>query len=242
MPDIQTALKEALNEWSDSAGRHQVEKQQPTPLPEAPQMQTATPDTQDYVPAATQRHGDVMLNIFAYIKDYPNCAMRDLKNAGFAEGTTASTIHRLYMAGKVTRTVHKEIRESGNGPVLRNVYRYCVAVENFSDQAAVVPNPLTARKKPQAPKKIKQGGAAQPAQGIAALPTEIKPSQGILRDKTPEESARIGRTLRPAMETFIAKPETASPIPANITAEYVIKNISLSEAVKLHAELKKMLG
>jgi hypothetical protein len=229
MPDMQTALKEALNEWSDSAGRHQVEKQQPTPLPEVAQMQTATPDTQDYVPAATQRHGDGLRNIFAYIKDYPSCSISDLKNAGFIEGTTASAIHRLYMAGKITRTTHKETRDSGHGPVLRNVYRYSVAVDNFSDQAAVVPNPLTTKKKIVLRKKHP---AAQPVQGIAALPTE----------KTPEESARIGRTLRPAMETFIAKPETANPIPANITAEYVIKHISLSEAVKLHAELKKMLG
>lgn len=229
MPDMQTALKEALSEWDDSAGRHQVEKQQPTPLPEVAQMQEVTPDTQDYVPAVTQRHGDGLRNIFAYIKDYPNCSISDLKNAGFIEGTTASAIHRLYMAGKVTRTVHKEIRDAGHGPVLRNVYRYSVAVDNYADQAAVVPNPLTVKKKIILRKKQ----AAPQAHGIAALPVE----------KTKEESERIGRPMQPTPRPeFVPQRETAKPIAANITAEYVIEHISLSEAVKLHAELKKMLG
>jgi hypothetical protein len=218
---MQTALKEALNEWSDSAGRHQVEKQQPTPLPEVTQMQTAAPDTQEYVSAATQRHGDGLRSIFEFISTHPDCAISDLKAAGFIEGTTASAIHRLYMAGKVTRTVHKEIRDSGHGPVLRNVYRYTTAVKQYHEQAALVPNPLTTKKKIVLRKKQP---AAQPEQGIAALPTEIKPSQGIMRS------------------VVTPQPETAPTFDKSLTTEYVMQNISLSEAVKLHAELKKMLG
>lgn len=221
MPDMQTALKEAIKDWGESAGRHQVQPQ--TTLPEESKMQTAKPDTQEYVPAATQYHGDGMRSIFAFIKTHPDCAISDLKSAGFAEGTTASAIHRLYVAGKVTRTVHKEVRDAGHGPILRNVYRYRTAVNEFHDRASVVPNPLTTKKIVLHKKKQ----AAQPAQGIAALPTKM------VEVKTKEQEQR----------EYIAMVDAqAKPIPANITAEYVIKHISLSEAVVLHAELKKMLG
>ena len=217
MPDMQTALKEALNEWSDSAGRHQVEKQQPTPLPEVPQMQT-TPTPRG---APTKPENETARReIFYHIKGNPNSSLQDLADCGF-DSTSASThLSILYFNGKLARKAQQVQRPIHSGRIAtRDVFVYSAAV------AAMLPNKKA--KKIRVHKKIKQGGAAQPAQGIAALPTEqqeIKPSQGIMRIvPTPQ-------------------PETASPIPANITAEYVIKHISLSEAVKLHAELKKMLG
>jgi len=217
MPDIQTALKEAIKDWGDSAGRHQVEKQQPTPLPEVTQMQT------EYTPAPTQQHGDVLRAVFEFIKANPNSAVADIVASGIPQNTTSSAINRLYTSGRVLRKTYLEQRNSGHGPVMRNVYRYTTTVENAYDRAAFVPNP-------QAPKKIvlrKKQPAAQPVQGIAALPTEqqeIKPSQGILR-------------IAPTPQ-----PETASPIPANITAEYVMQHISLAEGKKLYTALHNVFG
>ena len=105
---------------------------------------------------------------------------------------------------------------------MRNVYRYTTAVENVYDKAATVPNLQPMKRKIKLVKR-----AAQPAQGIAALPVE----------KTKEESERIGRPVR-----YEAIPENIKPPRIALTAAYVIDNISLSEAVVLHAELKKMLG
>lgn len=217
MPDMQTALKEALNEWDDSLGRHQVEKQQPTPLPEVTQMQP------EYTPAAQQQHGDALRAIFDYIKANPNSATSDLLDAGLSATSVPSAIHRLYLSGRIVRKAYLEQRNSGQGPVMRNVYRYTAAVENVYDKAPTIPNPQTPKKKIILRKKQ----AAQPAQGIAALPVE----------KTKEESERIGRPVR-----YEAIPENSKPPRIALTAAYVIDNISLSEAVLLHAELKKMLG
>lgn len=214
MPDMQTALKEAIKDWDDSAGRHQVQ-------PEIKQEEKQVQDT--HTPAPYQQHGDVLRSVFEHIKANPHSAVNDIVDTGLPQNSVSSAINRLYMSGRVVRTTHLEQRNSGHGPVMRNVYRYTATVEHVYDKAATIPNP-------QAPKKkivLRKKQAAQPAQGIAALP----------RDKTPEEIERIGRPVR-----YEAIPESIKPIPANITAEYVIEHISLSEAVKLHAELKKMLG
>ena len=212
MPDMQTALKEAIKDWDDSAGRHQVQTQ----TTEENQMQT------NYTPAAQQQHGDVLRAVFEFIKANPSSAVNDILDAGFPNNSVSSSIHRLYTSGRIVRTTHLEQRNSGHGPVMRNVYRYTTAVENVYDKAATVPNLQPMKRKIKLVKR-----AAQPAQGIAALPVE----------KTKEESERIGRPVR-----YEAIPENIKPPRIALTAAYVIDNISLSEAVVLHAELKKMLG
>jgi hypothetical protein len=136
----------------------------------------------------------------------------------------------LYFNGKLSRkTVQVQRPIYGGRVATRDVFVYSAAVNEYDDVPAMLPNKKA--KKVRVHKKVQP--AAQPAQGIAALPTEIKPSQGILRNQ---------RIPRPPMETFIAKPETAPTFDKSLTTEYVMQNISLSEAVKLHAELKKMLG
>jgi len=225
MPDMQTALKEALNEWSDSAGRHQVEKQQPTPLPEVTQMQTAkyviTPTPRGRAPKP-ENESD-RREIFYFIKGNPDCSLQDLTDCGFDHGTTSTHLSTMYFNGKITRKTARVTRPHKHGGLSeRDVFVYTTAVSEYEDIPAVVPNK-------QAKKIIirKRQHAAQPAQGIAALPTKM------VEVKTKEQEQR----------EYIAMVDAqAKPIPANITAEYVIKHISLSEAVKLHAELKKMLG
>jgi len=234
MPDMKTALKEALSEWSDSAGRHQVEKQQPTPLPEVTQMQEQTVQRG----APTKPENEIARReIFYHIKGNPGCSLHDLMECGF-DANASTHLSILYFNGKITRTTARVSRpHRGNGTCERDVFVYTTAVAEYDDIPTVVPN--MAAKKKRVHKKIRQGGAAQPAQGIAALPTdtaEIKPAQGILRS---------GRIPRPPMQTFVPHPELAElikPPRISLTASYVIDNISLSEAVLLHAELKKMLG
>jgi hypothetical protein len=221
MPDIQTALKEALNEWSDSAGRHQVEKQQPTPLPEVNQMQAA--QTKIVLRGRTPKpeNESDRREIFYFIKCNPDCSLQDLMDNGF-DKNASTHLSNLYFNGKITRKAKQVQRPIHSGRIAtRDVFVYAVAIANYQDVPAVVPNK-------QAKKIIirKRQPAAQPAQGIAALPTEVKHT----------------RIPRPPMETFIAKPETAPTFDKSLTTEYVMQNISLSEAVKLHAELKKMLG
>lgn len=229
MPDMQTALKEALNEWSDSAGRHQVEKQQSTPLPEVTQMQS-TPTPRGRV--ATPENDSVRRDLFNHIKGNPESSLQDLVECGYDHGSASTHLSLLYFNGKLSRKAVQVQRPIYGGRIAtRDVFVYSVAVNEYDDVPAMLPNKKA--KKVRVHKKIKQGDAAQPAQGIAALPTEIKPSQGIMRSE---------RIPRPPMETFIApQPEVVKPKDV-LTAAYVIDNISLSEAVLLHAELKKMLG
>jgi hypothetical protein len=239
MPDMQTALKEALNEWSDSAGRHQVEKQQPTPLPEATQMQTATqitPTPRGRV--ATPENESVRRDLFNHIKGNPESSLQDLVECGYEHGSASTHLSLLYFNGKLSRKAVQVQRPIYGGRIAtRDVFVYSAAVNEYDDVPAMLPNKKA--KKIRVHKKIKQGDAAQPAQGIAALPTdtaEIKPAQGILRSE---------RIPRPPMQTFVPHPELAElikPPRIALTASYVIDNISLSEAVLLHAELKKMLG
>jgi hypothetical protein len=232
MPDMQTALKEALNEWSDSAGRHQVEKQQPTPLPEVTQMQN-TQTTQQGRPPKQENETDRQ-EIFYFIKGNPNCSLQDLMDSGF-DRNASTHLSTLYFGGKITRKAQQVQRPIYGGRIAtRDVFVYAVAVKEYGDVPAVLPNKKAM--KIRVHKKVKP--AAPQAQGIAALPTEqveIKPSQGILRSQ---------RIPRPPMETFIPQHELAEAIKPKdvLTAAYVFENISLSEAVKLHAELKKMLG
>lgn len=230
MPDMQTALKEALNEWDDSAGRHQVEKQQPTPLPEVTQMQI-TPNPRGRTPKP-ENESD-RREIFYFIKGNPDCSLQDLMDSGF-DRNASTHLSNLYFSGKITRKAQQVQRPIYGGRIAtRDVFVYATAVAKYEDTPEVVPNKKA--------KKIilRKKQAAQPAQGIAALPVE----------KTKEESERIGRPThtripRPPMETFIPHPELLEAIKpkAVLTAAYVIDNISLSEAVLLHAELKKMLG
>ena len=172
--------------------------------------------------------------IFYFIKGNPDCSLQDLMDSGF-DRNASTHLSTLYFGGKITRKAQQVQRPIYGGRIAtRDVFVYAVAVNEYNDVPAVLPNKKAM--KVRVHKKVKPSDAAPQTQGIAALPTdkaEIKPSQGIMR---------VTRIPRPPMETLIATPETASPIPANITAEYVIKYISLSEAVKLHAELKKMLG
>ena len=237
MPDMQTALKEALNEWDDSLGRHQVEKQQPTPLPEVTQMQAVqTPAPRGRAPKPENEFD--RREIFYFIKGNPECSLQDLMECGF-DAVASTHLSTLYFNGKITRKPKRVTRPHKNGGSSeRDVFVYTTAVSEYEDIPSVVPN-LAAKKK-RVTHRLSKKQAAQPAQGIAALPVE----------KTKEESERIGRPVhnripRPPMETFIPHPELLEAIkPPRIalTASYVIDNISLSEAVLLHAELKKMLG
>ena len=228
MSDIKTALKEALIEWDDALGRHQAKKQttQPT-LPEVTQMQDTLTNQRG---APTKPENDTARReVFYHIKGNPECSLQDLMDCGF-DANVSTHLSILYFNGKLSRTVKNVTRpHRGGGLSERGVYVYSTAIAEYGDIPAVVPNKKA--KKIRVHKKVQP--AAQPAHGIAALP----------REKTPEESARIPR---PPMETFIVQqtpqPEQAKPPRIALTASYVIDNISLSEAVLLHAELKKMLG
>ena len=224
MPDMQTALKEALNEWDDSVGRHQVEKQQPTPLPEVTQMQT-TPTPRGR--SATPENESARRELFYHIKGNPNSSLQDLADCGFDHGITSTHLSTLYFNGKLLRKPVKVQRRIHGGALsMRDVFVYSAGVSEYEDIPAVVPNKKA--KKIRVHKKVKPVDAAPQAHGIAALPTEVKHE----------------RIPRPPMETLLAtpQPEPTKPPRIALTASYVIDNISLSEAVLLHAELKKMLG
>jgi len=221
MPDMQTALKEALNEWSDSAGRHQVEKQQPTPLPEVTQMQI-TPNPRG--PRPTPENESARRELFYHIKGNPESSLQDLMECGF-DANASTHLSVLYFNGKITRKPKRVTRPHKNGGWSeRDVFVYTTAISEYEDIPSVIPN-LAAKKK-RVHKKVQPQAAAPQAHGIAALPVE----------KTKEESERIGRPVYVSPQPEPIKPKDV------LTAAYVIDNISLSEAVLLHAELKKMLG
>jgi hypothetical protein len=232
MPDMQTALKEALNEWSDSAGRHQVEKQQSTPLPEVTQMQNTQTTPAPRGRVATPENESVRRDLFNHIKGNPESSLQDLVECGYEHGSASTHLSLLYFNGKLSRKAVQVQRPIYGGRIAtRDVFVYSAAVNEYDDVPAMLPNKKA--KKVRVHKKVKPSDAAQPAHGIAALP----------REKTPEESARIGRILRTDLiDRPTPQPEAVKPPRIALTASYVIDNISLSEAVLLHAELKKMLG
>lgn len=169
--------------------------------------------------------------LFYHIKGNPESSLQDLADCGFDHGTTSTHLSTLYFNGKLLRKQVKAQRRIHGGVLtMRDVFVYSVGVPEYEDIPAVVPNKKA--KKIRIHKKVQPQAAAPQAHGIAALPME----------KAKEESERIGRPTYVPRPEFVPQRETAKPIPANITAEYVIEHISLSEAVKLHAELKKMLG
>lgn len=212
MPDMQTALKEAIKDWDDSAGRHQIQTQ----TTEENQMHN------DYITAEQQQHGDVLRAVFDYIKAHPSCAVNDICASGFQQNTVSSAVNRLYTSGRIVRTAYLEQRNAGHGPVMRNVFRYTAAVENVYDKAATIPNIQPTKRKIKLVKR-----AAQPAQGIAALPTEIKPSQGILRSEP---------ILAPTPQP------TPQPVAIPLTADYIMNNINIAEGKKLYSALYNIFG
>lgn len=223
MPDMQTALKEALNEWDDSLGRHQVEKQQPTPLPEVTQMQ-ATP-AKSGAPLKPENES-ARRDLFYHIKGNPESSLQDLTDCGFDSGSASTHLSIMYFNGKLSRKAQRVQRPIYGGRIAtRDVFVYSTVVAEYDDVPTMLPNKKA--KKIRIHKKVQPQAAAPQAHGIAALPVE----------KTKEESERIGRPVYVSPQ-----PEPIKPPRIALTAAYVIDNISLSEAVLLHAELKKMLG
>jgi hypothetical protein len=233
MPDMQTALKEALNEWDDSVGRHQVEKQQPTPLPEVTQMQD-TP-AKSGAPLKPENES-ARRELFYHIKGNPESSLQDLTDCNFDSGSASTHLSIMYFNGKLSRKAVQVQRPIYGGRIAtRDVFVYSTAVAEYDDVPAMLPNK---KAKKVVHRKIKPVEAAPQAQGIAALPTEVK-QERVTRIPRPPMETLIGQpTPRPE---FVPQPEVVKP-KGVLTAAYVIDNISLSEAVLLHAELKKMLG
>lgn len=222
MPDMQTALKEALNEWDDSLGRHQVEKQQPTPLPEVTQMQTVSTKPNPRGQRPRPENEFLRRELFNHIKGNPESCVQDLLDCGF-DNKTYHFLTELYEKGKLNRGTKRALRPIRGGHISeRDVFAYTVAVKEYDDETTHVPKRVIKKRKSKLVKR-----AAQPAQGIAALPVE----------KTKEESERIGRPVR-----YEAIPEPIKPVAIPLTADYIMNNINIAEGKKLYSALYNIFG
>jgi hypothetical protein len=156
MPDLQTALTNAIskqvlsttiNEWDEE------EKQE---------MQTATQTQVTIMPTPTPEPtltGNLSKDIFVYIKDNPGCLRTDVRQifmaAGFKETSVSSLISQM------VRTKMVSINEVGNLEAIRVYYKPITGIS---------------KKKKLAKAIAKVKAAKTQAQGIAALAPEPTPS------------------------------------------------------------------
>lgn len=185
MPDLQTALTNAItkqvlsttiNEWEEEEKQEMQTATQPQA--QAPIMQTPTPE-----PTLT---GNLSKDIFTYIKDNPGCLRADVRKAfialGFKENSIGSLVTQMVRNRLITRN------DVGNLEAIRVRYK-----------------PLaTGVKKKLLYKKLgvaKTPAAKPQAQGIAALAPE--PTQSV--DKGQEALDRVlAKPVREARAVYDA--------------------------------------
>jgi len=178
MPDLQTALKDALNEW------------EPTQNKEEKQMTTKQ------LPQTFKPTNNVTRETFKFIKANYGCTSSYVKDSMVARGFNKNSVHSL-----ITQLVNaKQVIRDGEGRLATIVPEYIPIKASSKKAKSTITNPK--RKVPEF---------------VIHEPTPPKAEV--------EEGTRLHRPER--------KADTTEPL----TAKYVIDNIRVGEAKKLHQEL-----
>ena len=214
MPDLQTALTNAItkqvlsttiNEWDEE------EQQTMQAQPQAPIMQTQTQINGNSKLTLT---GNLSKDIFVYIRDNPGCLRADIRKvfieAGFKEASIGSLVSQM------VRNKMVSINEVGNLEAKRVYYKPLVSGAKRKEMNKKLG---IARDKPTSkPAKPK-------AQGIAALAPEPTPSV----DKGQE-----------ALDRVLAKPVREAR--AVYDALCLLRDLDVGDARYMYTELNKLFG
>jgi hypothetical protein len=217
MPDLQTALTNAITnqvlsttikEWDEEEKQEmQTATQQVTIMP------TPTPAPSP-TPALT---GNLSKDIFVYIKDNPGCLRSDVRQVFIASGFKEASIGSL--VSQMVRNKMVSINEVGNLEAKRVYYKPLIsgAKRKEMNKKLGVARPKAAAK-PKAEPKPK-------AQGIAALAPE--PTQSV--DKGQE-----------ALDRVLAKPVREAR--AVYDALCLLRDLDVGDARYVYTELNKLFG
>jgi hypothetical protein len=216
MPDLQTALTNAIskqvlsttiNEWDE-------EEQQTMQTATQPQAQPPIMQTQIVAIPSPTLTGNLSKDIFVYIRENPGCLRSDVRQVFMASGFKEASIGSL--VSQMVRNKMVSINEVGNLEAKRVYYKPLVSGARRKEMNKKLG---IARDKP-APK------AAKPkAQGIAALAPE--PTQSV--DKGQE-----------ALDRVLAKPVREAR--AVYDALCLLRDLDVGDARYVYTELNKLFG
>jgi hypothetical protein len=214
MPDLQTALTNAINHQvlSTTINEWEEEEQQTMQAqvePQAPIMQTQS--TSNPPPVLT---GNLSKDVFIYIRENPGCLRADVKKAFVAAGAVEGSIGSL--VSQMVRNKLVSLNEVGNLEAIRVRYKPLASGTRRKEMNKKLG---VSRTKPTPP-------AAKPqAQGIAALapePTQDTPKGQEAIDKV------LGLPVREARAVY--------------DALCILRDLNVGEARHLYTELQKLFG
>ena len=220
MPDLQTALTNAIskqvlsttiNEWDEE----EQQTMQAQPQAQPPIMQTQTQINGNSKLTLT---GNLSKDIFVYIRDNPGCLRADVRKVFMAAGFKEASIGSL--VSQMVRNKMVSINEVGNLEAKRVYYKPLISGAKRKEMNKKLG---IARDKPASKPASKP--AKPKAHGIAALAPEPTPSV----DKGQE-----------ALDRVLAKPVREAR--AVYDALCLLRDLDVGDARYVYTELNKLFG
>lgn len=218
MPDLQTALTNAISKQvlSTTINEWEEEEQQTMQAATQPQAQPPIMQTQTQINGNSKLTltGNLSKDIFVYIKDNPGCLRADVRKMFMAAGFKEASIGSL--VSQMVRNKMVSINEVGNLEAKRVYYKPLISGAKRKEMNKKLG---IARDKPASkPAKPK-------AQGIAALAPE------------PTQSADKGQE---ALDRVLAKPVREAR--AVYDALCLLRDLDVGDARYVYTELNKLFG
>lgn len=218
MPDLQTALTNAISKQvlSTTINEWEEEEQQTMQAATQPQAQPPIMQTQTQINGNSKLTltGNLSKDIFVYIKDNPGCLRADVRKMFMAAGFKEASIGSL--VSQMVRNKMVSINEVGNLEAKRVYYKPLISGAKRKEMNKKLG---IARDKPASkPAKPK-------AQGIAALAPE------------PTQSADKGQE---ALDKVLAKPVREAR--AVYDALCLLRDLDVGDARYVYTELNKLFG
>ena len=214
MPDLQTALTNAITKQVLSTTINEWDEEEQQTMQAQPQVAIMQTQTQINGNSKLTLTGNLSKDIFVYIRDNPGCLRADIRKvfieAGFKEASIGSLVSQM------VRNKMVSINEVGNLEAKRVYYKPLISGAKRKEMNKKLG---IARDKPAAkPAKPK-------AQGIAALAPEPTPSV----DKGQE-----------ALDRVLAKPVREAR--AVYDALCLLRDLDVGDARYVYTELNKLFG
>ena len=213
MPDLQTALTNAISKQVLSTTINEWDEEEQQTMQAQPQVAIMQTQTKINGNSKLTLTGNLSKDIFVYIRDNPGCLRADVRkafiDAGFKDSSIGSLITQMIRIKMVSTN------EVGNLEAKRVYYKPLISGAKRKEMNKKLG---IARDKPTNPAKPK-------AQGIAALAPE------------PTQSADKGQE---ALDRVLAKPVREAR--AVYDALCLLRDLNVGEARHLYTELQKLFG
>jgi len=214
MPDLQTALTNAISKQVLSTTINEWDEEEQQTMQAQPQVAIMQTQTQINGNSKLTLTGNLSKDIFVYIRDNPGCLRADVRKVFMAAGFKEASIGSL--VSQMVRNKMVSINEVGNLEAKRVYYKPLISGAKRKEMNKKLG---IARDKPASkPAKPK-------AQGIAALAPE------------PTQSADKGQE---ALDKVLAKPVREAR--AVYDALCMLRDLDVGDARYVYAELHKLFG